>query len=68
MMDGPERETCVRITDIDSVSQMNPGQYLSKDDTGLTLSLSAKQAAPLAKGMCGILVHNGSVFVVFVAE
>ena len=46
MMDGPERETCVRITDIDSVSQMNPGQYLSKDDTGLTLSLSAKQAAP----------------------
>lgn len=82
-----ERAAGVRITDIDSVSQMNPGQYLSKggpvcagsdgryhvtfllkDDTRLTLSLSAKQAAPLAKGMCGTLVHNGTVFVAFKAE
>lgn len=82
-----EKERHVQIVDIDSVSQMNPGQYLSKggpvcagsdgryhvtfllkDDSGLTLSLSARQAAPLAKGMRGTLVHNGSVFVEFKAE
>lgn len=82
-----EKETHVQILDVDSVSQMNPGQYLSKggpvcagsdgryhvtfllkDDTQLILSLSGKQAGTLAKGMCGTLVHNGSVFVDFVPE
>ena len=29
-----EREEDVRITDIDSVSQMNPGQYLAKGMCG----------------------------------
>lgn len=82
-----EKEMHVQVMDIDSVSQMNPGQYLSKggpvcagsdgryhvtfllrDDTQLILSLSGKQAGALAKGMCGTLIHNGSVFVEFIPE
>ncbi len=82
-----EKELHVQVTEIDSVSQMNPGQYLSKggpvcagadtryhvtfllkDHTSLILSLSAKQAGSLAKGMNGTLIHNGSVFLSFEPE
>lgn len=82
-----EKEIHAQVMDIDSVSQMNPGQYLSKggpvcagsdgryhvifllkDDTQLILSLSGKQAGTLAKGMCGTLIHSGSVFVAFIPE
>lgn len=42
--------------------------FLMKDDTKLTLSLSAKQAGTLATGMQGTLIRNGSVFIGFTPE
>ncbi len=42
--------------------------FLLKDDTRLVLSLSGKQAGTLAVGMCGTLIHNGSVFLSFTPD
>lgn len=42
--------------------------FLLKDGTNLVLSLSSRQTGSLAKGMCGTLVHSGSVFVEFIPE
>lgn len=42
--------------------------FLLENDTKLALSLSAKQAGSLAKGMCGTLVHNDTVFHSFIPE
>lgn len=82
-----EKEPHALVSEIDSVSQINPGQYLSKggpvcagsdtryhvtfmlkDNTSLILSLSAKQAGSLSRGMCGTLIHSGSVFAGFVPD
>lgn len=38
------------------------------DDTQAILSLSARQSAPLSKGMRGTLVYRGAVFLSFEAE
>lgn len=77
----------VRILKVESASQMNPSQYLSKggpvcagsdgryevtfllkNEQQRVLSLSAKQAGPLVKGMRGTLCYNDRVFVSFTPE